>query len=1097
MYLVKAGDKIAFKVKAEGAEKYEWQVNKAVQEAKADTFAWTVPDGKGVWEIHLEASNKDGAAHQEWVVSTLTKSEAPVLFDYFCPDRSQKDPWGRPLPKWESKKKIDLSYCSLHRTVAVTPCKNAYGTWIWQRRYGPKGKRGSFSWRISRGEDPRYYYYIAKPMNSGAWDFTLPSKYGPIKVHCMGRSSMGECCSSWADDTDDWAEVRIVRTKDGWFWVWIDGQLWFYSLANENTLKEVDSLRFWGRWVDCVQVYDRPVWPKKSIRFDEYRDDCSWKKDHQEKRKGIIIDGHGVRLKDIAEAINDPKIFRYDPATKTATCHTDLVISPGAELVIDGETLKMHCNKDGEHQIRVENCSTVRLNNATVTSGNDFYYLWAFTSACKWEHYKKWSGYPAMSFSGRFLATDATISNCGNLFIDSPGEMILRRCKLVDLVEVDIGNYWKGRTYDSSKKRMAGKGKKGLWFYNRKELVNFRIEDCTISGKEKPLDITFIGGDDLHRVTILNSRLDNISAKKGYRFNDWRRPYFYETTQMSCTVSLLNCKFKKPKARSSKAWVVPKYYLDVLAVDKEGKPASGCRVRVTNEVDDVKYPAENLAEKRDWVGRNLTYNRWIKVWLDVNDLKTAVPTGEDGHTAPPSDKANTLVLTDYIRGQDDQQEFTYTVQVIAPDGRFGEIKGIDPGPDWYRKDPNKPAHTVKVVLDKATEPVPARKTRPPVKTARSPWPCFRGPDHAHTGRSPHVGPSKCRPLWRYKTDGEILNSSPVIGGDGTIYISDNVMLPTLHAVNPDGTRKWRYKATFIRHLWSPGSYAPAIGRDGTLYVAESYDHGATRLRALSPEGKSKWEYEDPKHHWRFWPIQGPDGAIYYGVGQNRSGRNFQMYAIRPDGKLKWACKVKDKGKHYRQLHMSAPAFGPDGTVYIGSAGHGMSAVVAVNAEGKIKWTYTPPEGGGRITSSPAVSVAAETVYVASSKARGCLLALGFDGSLKWRYKVGDQVTCSPAIGSDGTVYFGSRDEYLYAVDKNGKEKWKYKTGDRVLSSPAVDAEGKIFFGSHDHYLYCLSPKGKLIWKCLTGGSVLSSPAIGADGTVYVGSADGYLYAFGN
>jgi len=36
-------------------------------------------------------------------------------------------------------------------------------------------------------------------------------------------------------------------------------------------------------------------------------------------------------------------------------------------------------------------------------------------------------------------------------------------------------------------------------------------------------------------------------------------------------------------------------------------------------------------------------------------------------------------------------------------------------------------------------------------------------------------------------------------------------------------------------------------------------------------------------------------------------------------------------------------------------------------------------------------------------------------SLKWRYETGDSVRSSPAIGSDGTIYVGSDDGYVYAI----------------------------------------------------------------------------------
>jgi len=64
----------------------------------------------------------------------------------------------------------------------------------------------------------------------------------------------------------------------------------------------------------------------------------------------------------------------------------------------------------------------------------------------------------------------------------------------------------------------------------------------------------------------------------------------------------------------------------------------------------------------------------------------------------------------------------------------------------------------------------------------------------------------------------------------------------------------------------------------------------------------------------------------------------------------------------------------------------------------------------------------------------------------------------------------------------------------VESSPAVGADGTIYVGSRDYNLYALNPDGTQKWKFATNGEVWSSPAVGADGTMYVGSADGNVYA---
>jgi len=114
----------------------------------------------------------------------------------------------------------------------------------------------------------------------------------------------------------------------------------------------------------------------------------------------------------------------------------------------------------------------------------------------------------------------------------------------------------------------------------------------------------------------------------------------------------------------------------------------------------------------------------------------------------------------------------------------------------------------------------------------------------------------------------------------------------------------------------------------------------------------------------------------------------------------------------------------------------------------------------------------------------------------WEFETGDGVYSSPAIGSDGTVYVGSADKKLYAINgKSGVKLWEFETGNDVESSPAIGSDGTVYVGSRDKKLYAINGKsGVKLWEFKTGGDVYSSPAIGSDGTVYVGSRDKRLYA---
>ena len=158
---------------------------------------------------------------------------------------------------------------------------------------------------------------------------------------------------------------------------------------------------------------------------------------------------------------------------------------------------------------------------------------------------------------------------------------------------------------------------------------------------------------------------------------------------------------------------------------------------------------------------------------------------------------------------------------------------------------------------------------------------------------------------------------------------------------------------------------------------------------------------------------------------------------------------------------------------------------------------------GDVVSSP--TVLGQTVYVGSGDGR--LYALDRTaGTKKWSFDAGNPIPSSPAIGG-GAVYFGTRDGVFFAVDAaTGKQRWKFTTGalmpwpwghesgDVYTSSPAF-ANGTVFFGAGDGRVYAVdAATGKEKWHGQTAGRVRASPAVDAS-QVYAGSADGRVYAF--
>ncbi|RLJ01815.1 MAG: hypothetical protein DRP11_03845, partial [Candidatus Aenigmatarchaeota archaeon] len=106
------------------------------------------------------------------------------------------------------------------------------------------------------------------------------------------------------------------------------------------------------------------------------------------------------------------------------------------------------------------------------------------------------------------------------------------------------------------------------------------------------------------------------------------------------------------------------------------------------------------------------------------------------------------------------------------------------------------------------------------------------------------------------------------------------------------------------------------------------------------------------------------------------------------------------------------------------------------------------------------------------------------GELIWKYQAGGEIFSSPAIGNDGTIYFGSTDTYVYALNPDGSLKWKFQTEDWVKGSPSIGEDGSVYVCSNDKHLYAINPNGTLEWKQDLGVSSTITPAIGQDGTIY-------------
>src|SRR5258708_15453033 len=93
--------------------------------------------------------------------------------------------------------------------------------------------------------------------------------------------------------------------------------------------------------------------------------------------------------------------------------------------------------------------------------------------------------------------------------------------------------------------------------------------------------------------------------------------------------------------------------------------------------------------------------------------------------------------------------------------------------------------------------------------------------------------------------------------------------------------------------------------------------------------------------------------------------------------------------------------------------------------------------------------------------------------VKWKFAAGGPIVSTPAV-SAGTVYFGSNDHTVYALDDlTGALRWKDHTHGRVSASPGV-AGGPVAVGRYDRHFYSLYAAGvaPLLAFRTGGGSAL-------------------------
>lgn len=208
-------------------------------------------------------------------------------------------------------------------------------------------------------------------------------------------------------------------------------------------------------------------------------------------------------------------------------------------------------------------------------------------------------------------------------------------------------------------------------------------------------------------------------------------------------------------------------------------------------------------------------------------------------------------------------------------------------------------------------------------------------------------------------DGHLVDSSPSLAPDGTIYVGTDPygaagqtpvpVTVSFFAFHPDGSRKWSFPVN------DGVESSPALAEDGTIYFG-SHNGNLYAIRDDGAAATQLWEFATAGQITGSPAVDGM-GTIY--IGSN----DGNVYALRPDGSLKWSFQTDGSIE-------ASPALGADGVLYISTMNGTLFAIGQPGADVAAVDLDLPDRTG-----TGAVLVPRATIRNFRSGAPGCRVAL--------------------------------------------------------------------------------------------------------------------------
>jgi len=224
-----------------------------------------------------------------------------------------------------------------------------------------------------------------------------------------------------------------------------------------------------------------------------------------------------------------------------------------------------------------------------------------------------------------------------------------------------------------------------------------------------------------------------------------------------------------------------------------------------------------------------------------------------------------------------------------------------------------------------------------------------------------------------------------------------------------------------------------------------------------------------------------DGTMYY---RDSGG---EIFLLEPDGTPTYG---NDQAPGELWGEMREMTLAPDGTIVTYKRGSDRG-LCAVHADGTLEWAFNIPDWGMNTMVGPPTVAPNGTAYFVTSN--DTLFALLPNGTLKWQRTVeGLHYDAATTLGRSGEVIV--RGEAIDVFGPDGTHLWQHMEPSPFVGAVAVGEDGTAYAVTASGRIVALGRTGNLVWSHDMDAGCYCTPSLGPDGTVHVGSHGGLMYA---